>query len=243
MPATSPAQTAQREVLELLLLTARRMDPMTWQPISLMPSHFALARPGGMSLKTAVSEAAAGYGSDHEHAGFRAVFRFACGFKRADGQPCGSLVSVCVRDAEPNRLFVRFDGSEHRHAAGFCPHTGQPCAEACLSRGLHPQAQPTGVPPRLFAAALLVRSQSWMQGRDGGVITAASAVLRAALQLAPPAAGLNRNETWFGTDRSWEDVLRHERARRLLRLHVAQSSITFTSKQARAVLHGRDASP
>lgn len=211
------AETAVREVLELLLLSATGAEP---EGRVLLPSHFALARPGGKSLKNAMSEADAGYSGDHPHAGFRAASAFACGFPRADGTPCGCMLWVRVKDAEPTRLYVHFERKEHRHGTGFCPHTGQPCASECLSRGLHPIVQPTGVPPRLYAAALLVTVQSWLQGRDAGVPTAPAAVLRGAVNLAAPLVCLCRYETRFGTSRSWEDALRLERLRVLLRLGV-----------------------
>jgi hypothetical protein len=76
------------------------------------------------------------------------------------------------------------------------------------------------VPPRLYAAARLVHVQSWLQGRDAGVLTAPAAVLRGAVNLAPPLVCLCRDETRFGTSRSWEDVLCFERQRVLLRLGV-----------------------
>ena len=88
------AETAVREVLELLLLSATGTGP---EESNLLPSHFALARPGGMSLKNAMSEADAGYSGDHAHAGFRAAAPFACGFLRADGTPCGCKLWVRVR--------------------------------------------------------------------------------------------------------------------------------------------------
>lgn len=209
--------TAVREVLELLLLSAKGTGP---EERFLLPPHFALARPGGKSLKNSMSEADAGYSGDHPHAGYRAAAPFACGFLRADGTPCGCKLWVRVKDGVPGLLFVNLERKAHRHKAGFCPDTGQPCAPVCLSRGFHPTVQPTGVPPRLYAAALLVRVQSWMQGRDAGVPTAPAAVLRGAVNLAPPLVCLSRDETRYGTSRSWEDVLLFERQRVLLRLGV-----------------------
>jgi hypothetical protein len=202
-----------REVLELLLLSAKGTGP---EERFLLPPHFALARPGGKSLKNSMSEADAGYSGDHPHAGYRAAAPFACGFLRADGTPCGCKLWVRVKDGVPGLLFVNLERKAHRHKAGFCPDTGQPCAPVCLSRGFHPTVQPTGVPPRLYAAALLVRVQSWMQGRDAGVPTAPAAVLRGAVNLAPPLVCLSRDETRYGTSRSWEDVLLFERQRVLL---------------------------
>lgn len=182
-----------------------------------LPAWFSPSRPSfraGVTLpdglhksyKTEVSPAANGFTSG-PHAGFRAVFFFACGFPgprpvgAVDEPRCAAPMVVRIKDDSPQHLFVDFStGVQHRHAAGACVklelHRGGVCS--CPAYDIFPLPQPAGDLSGLNGQVLLNLMQQRLRRSGGGKDNSPVVLYGEASNAAAPLANLYRNVDTVG---------------------------------------------